>query len=1124
MKTLTLTIISLFFAMHFFAQNTITDTTLAKKNHKLGDSHYYKSNIDSSNYYYQKAAILYKQIAKTSNDTVMWGKHINALLDISWNFGLQSKFDSSIAVLDNSLALCKKYFGDNNKQIAKIYGGYGIVYSNKSEYDKALEYYLKSLEIMKKQYGENSRNVASSYGNIGNLYIDKAQYDKALMYFLKALNIFEKIYGEKNRLVASCHNSIGIIYKEKNEYDLALKHYLKDLEIIKELVAEENTEMASSYNNIGIVYSDKDEFDLALQFYYKALNIYIKKLGEKNLQVAACFNNIASIYNSKSEYDKSLEFFLKSMEIKKEVLGTTHIDVANSYNNIGVAYLSKKKNDLALQYHFKALNLYKELVGKKHLHVATSNNNIGSVYQSKSEYNKSLKYFLKSLEIRKELLGDKHADVADSYVNIGNVYGIKSQYNKSLEYIFNALKIYEEIFGKKHLKIANSYKHIGTLYSYKSEYNRSLEFYHKAMAASLKSFNDTTDIKSIPAIKDYLVWDDLLVALREKAEIFANSNINLHGIETLARMNLALAHYQAADTLISQVRKNITTKSDKIALGKSANKIYKGAINVSLQLYQLTGNKNYIEQSFYFSEKNKSSVLLEALANAEALQFSGLPDDLLNLEHKLSIDIANYKNLKNNAKNDSLANIWSSRLFKANRSYDSLIVIFERQYPEYYNLKYNSSPATVNQISGLLNKKTVMLSYFVGDSTITIYALSKKDFIVKQVKKPKSFETDIKLFRYNISNLYQLQNDFRNNTHKTISEYQKLAEQFYNLLFPIEIRGLFSKKTKNLIIIPDGQLATIPFECLHTKSHTASWTDWKNTEYFSSMPYLIKDYNISYNYSATLFQQTSHKQKKGTIEPTSLNDWIALAPVFNDENTAGTTTRTRELLTFNKNTDVSTKLRGLLADGRYVAPLPGTEEEIMTIYSLYEKQKKKAMVKTHLKASESFAKSKELQNYKIIHLATHGFVNENTPELSGILFAQDTTASTLADFETMLRPNAQQNEGILYQSEIYNLKFNADLVVLSACETGLGKILEGEGVIGLTRALLYAGTKNIMVSLWQVSDVSTKDLMINFYKNLLNNKKQDKYAKHLSEAKRKMIKNEKFAHPFFWSPFILIGQ
>jgi CHAT domain-containing protein len=277
------------------------------------------------------------------------------------------------------------------------------------------------------------------------------------------------------------------------------------------------------------------------------------------------------------------------------------------------------------------------------------------------------------------------------------------------------------------------------------------------------------------------------------------------------------------------------------------------------------------------------------------------------------------------------------------------------------------------------------------------------------------------------------------------------------------------------------------------------------------LPYLVRKYNISYSYSANLFCKTFPKEPTTKIEYTDLNDWLAFAPVFDDYNTAGLTMRTRELLKqLDTEFDDTTGTRGILIYGGYVSPLPGTEREVKEIFKQFCDKDKKALVQINQNANEDFIKSGELRKYRLLHLATHGFVNTSKPELSGILLAQDTTL---------------KEDGILYSGEIYNLKLNADLTVLSACETGLGKLIKGEGLIGLTRALLYAGTKNIIVSLWKVADDSTSDLMIDFYKNLLEAKQEkQEFSEVLRQAKLNMINEGKYAHPFYWSPFILIGK
>ena len=711
--------------------------------------------------------------------------------------------------------------------LANKYFETGKEYFNNKTYDTAAVNFEKASFLYEKH--EQWRKYLLSETKHGECYQKQWQLDKAINTLKPAIEKSITEIGENDTIVADAYKILGIQYYYQSKVDSVLFCWEKTLNISKKLLGVKNKDVANSYNNIGAVYHNKSEYDKALQYYFKSLEIKKKLFGEKHVSVASSYNNIGVVYSDKLENDKALQYYFKSLEIRKEFLGERHIDVAGSYNNIGAVYIDKCEYDKALEYFFKSLEIRKELFGEKHIDVATSYNNIGIVYQRKSEYDKALEYNFKSLEIFKELLGEKHVSVASSYVNIGITYLYIGEYNKALEYYFKSLDIYKVLLGEKHVYLASTYNNIGKVYAKNYEYNSALRFYQQGVASVLRNFNDTTNITSIPVIKDYLDWNWLLQNLQAKAEIFADTTkkINvetLHETSLQNRQQIALLHYQACDTLISQVRQNISTKSDKLALGERASEVYKGAIEVCIDLQASARPSSvtpYKEQAFYFSERNKSSVLLEALAGAEALQYAGIPDTLLQIEHDLSIDIANYKNLKNNETNDSIANIWSNRLFAANRSYDSLIVIFETQYPEYYNLKYNNTPATVEQVSNLLDKKTAMLSYFVGDSIITIFAISKKDFLVTQVSivetlHATSLQEAISDYRFYISETDLLQNEVTLGTHESVDLYQELAVQFYNLLFPSEIQeflkgGMFYD-IENLIIIPDGQLATLPFE------------------------------------------------------------------------------------------------------------------------------------------------------------------------------------------------------------------------------------------------------------------------------------------------------------------------
>jgi CHAT domain-containing protein len=235
---------------------------------------------------------------------------------------------------------------------------------------------------------------------------------------------------------------------------------------------------------------------------------------------------------------------------------------------------------------------------------------------------------------------------------------------------------------------------------------------------------------------------------------------------------------------------------------------------------------------------------------------------------------------------------------------------------------------------------------------------------------------------------------------------------------------------------------------------------------FGQVSYLLERYAISYEFAAGLFIQKS-KEKLATDNPTV----FLCAPI-------------------------------IFPEKDNLNQLPGTEEEVNAISRLFASSK---LLKFE-KATETVIKSKQISNFNYLHFATHGIVDEENPESSKIFLQTSDT-----------------DDGNLYAGEIYNLELNANLAVLSACQTGLGKISKGEGVIGLSRALTYAGAKNIVVSFWSVADESTSTLMTDFYTNLLGTKSIH-FNRSLQQAKLKMTKTTAYSNPFFWAPFVLLGK
>ena len=1000
---------------------TYADTIQARKYQVLAEKYCNEFSLDSSTVYYRKAANIYKSIAETQNNTLIYVEYLSCLNFISSNFSQQYQLDASKNTLDSALTISLGIFGGEHQQTALVYHNFAILNYFGGKYDQSLDYLFKEAEIYKNNFNVDRETHAN------------------------------------NQLL------IGINYLEKGDFEKAAEFTNKCIEILKEKPGKFKLKLAEAYKEMARVFCEKVELDKALEYYQNVMAIYKDMLVENGIRVAILYNEMGNVYNNLSENDKALECYLKSIEIYLKQDGENNVDVAIIYVNIGL------------------------------------------VYSDKGDYDKALEYLLKGIKNFNDILGEKHPYVGYCYFDLGYNYLRKGDYVKALDCYVKSLELLSQSFGRKHPILVNTYYGIAEVYTKLSANYEALLFYQKGIACCLPTFNDTVNVYSIPKLKEYTNWSLLLEGLQRKAWIIADTAKTIKGttLTTLGHQQVALQHYMACDTLIDLARKKISKLSDKMVLGSIASKVYERAVGTCLNL--VTSERpaeasRYKQLAFYYSEKNKSAVLLEALAGQEAQKFAGIPRPLLEAERKLQTDIAFYTKQLAEPENLDISKIgiYQQQLFNSNRSYDSLIVVFEKKYPKYHELKYNVKTASVKDVQQLIDKKTAMLSYFVGDSTITTYTVTKNSYNVVSAKKPVNLKKSISYFRNSLT---------RTNKQSELA-YKKYGNNLYEMLFPKDM----DKNIDNLIIVPDGVLATVPFEAL-LPSKAA------DTAQFRNLPYLVKKYSISYCSSATLFAETFPKKKGKLLDIKPLNDWISYAPVFDDQNGKGISLASRALIGELQRIDKdSTSTRGLMSgSGKFIPPLPGSENEVRSIFGEFDKENFKTKVELKENASESRIKSGELENYKYIHFATHGFVNSEKPELSGLLLAQ------VADSTN------EQNDGILYSGEIYNLKLNADLVVLSACETGLGKIKKGEGIIGLTRALLYAGAKNLMVSLWQVSDQSTSDLMISFYKNLLGEKsgrlsKSIKFAPLLQQAKLKMIGESKFAHPYYWSPFILIGQ
>ena len=1094
---------------HSQAQTLAIDTTLAGRYLEAGDSLYGKAQFDSAIHYYEEASNLYQAYG-------VWEGSIQAQNRQGDAVGRQGKYEQGVKVLQEALGLGLKYLGKESLSVADSYSYVGLIYKKMKKYDQAKSYYEKALSIYIKQLGEEHLEVARVYNNMGNIYWALGQYNLGQEYHQKVLSIRVKQLGEEHLEVARIHsnignnywrlgqykpalahcqkaldicinklgenhlyvaqsfNSVGAVYWLLGQYDQAMDHYQKSLSISISKLGENHIDVTNTYHNIGLTYHSLGQYDQALKYTQKALNIHINRLGNKHPNIANSYETVGGIYEELGQYEQSLNYYQKALNIKKEALGEEHPDISDTYHNIGLIHWKWGQYERALDYYQKALDTSIKQLGEEHPGIATSYNNMGIVFTELGQYDQALGYTQKALSIQINYLGEEHPSVTYSYGNMGAIYKELGQYDKALFYYKKALDIKKKAVGETHPAIAGYYNSIGAIYYEQSLYERSLEYYQKALLCNVPGFTDNT-ITSNPPLGKYLSGPILLTSLIRKARALAElTATDPTGWDPL---RLSVETYMTCDTLVNQLRHASFKESDKITLGQEVSEVYTGAMQTLLTLMKKENeaNDNLLALAFHMSEKNKAVVLSEALQEHTAKNFAGIPDSLLEQEKVLKEQQASYHQKLTN-KLDSIVRLnYENKLFQIQQQQEALITQLEQQYPNYYQLKYEVSTASIAHIQQNLNEKSALIEYFVSDSTLYTFIISAENAHVQELPLPANFGTTVQQLRKMLTS-YPDQT-----AEQGRRMYADTAYQLYMWLLEKPL-SLLPATVEKLVIIPDGILNYLSFEALVTDLPKA---DDQNGIDFSKLAYLVKDFQVSYATSATLWTKAKAYHKTTTEKPTSKYAFGGFAPEY------------QQLLA---DSTMPKMMAQLVRTGEM--PLPGAKAEVQDIAEVTS-----GHAWTGTEAVEQAFKQKASE-YNVLHLAMHALVNDEDPMQSSFVFSpsQDST-----------------EDGYLYASEIYTMQINANLAVLSACNSGTGSMKKGEGIMSLSRAFMYAGCPTQIMSLWQVSDFSSKKIMVDFYKGLTKNKAVDEALRDAQLKYLVEIGHPTYSHPFFWASFIPVG-
>lgn len=859
-----------------------------------------------------------------------------------------------------------------------------------------------------KDYAISFYNKGIDFGRLGRL-------DSALFYTNEAVKFLERMQPTDSTLLANSYQSMGIINKLLGKYSNAIQFYSKAEFIYKE--KNENSLLAIVYSNKANIFYIQQDYSKAEDYQKQAIRILERDSIKYRKQLGNFYNNLANVYKKKGEFNKAIYFYDKSLKLKEK---------KNSYVSFG---------------------------------------NLAMCYQRLNNNQKARSYYELSIQTARESIESTNPKLAQQLMYYAIFLGNQNKNEESVLLFNEALKIYGYNFGEKHPDISSCLNSIGEMYLQNSQVDTALLYFQKSLIALSTNFNNSS-LNSNPKASEVSSQTHLLRSLKNKANALA---IRATRDKSIEDYKLSLLAYENVSNLFTNIRLGYVSEESKLLLANNEFETFSNALETCFNLYKLTNKPEYIEKAFFYSESGKSSILNESIRNTKALNIGGIPDSLIFQEKTLEKSIWNYEELiyeenKRKEPNENKLSYWNKFLFEEKQNYSELLDYLETNFSDYHSFKYKKVKTNIKEIQQELSRRESVVEFFLTNNNLYTFLIQKNKVVLNNSKTDSTFLNNLNQVIRSVSN-----NNFSYHGFAEFNEFQNASHDLY-----IELFGSIEKEINqdNLIIIPDGLLAYLPFEVLTTKNKNYLKINYKK------LSYLIYQNAISYAHSAN-FISTSRTKK---IADKSIG---AFAPSYKvDSNLYTNQLSTRQ------------QYREKLF------PLKGIKDEVIEITDLIKGDKY-----IDNKASETVFK-KVAKKYDILHLAMHTIVDDNNPMYSKMAFTQ--TQDSI-------------NDGFLNTYELYNLKLNSRMAVLSSCNSGSGKLQRGEGVISLARGFIYSGCPSIVMTLWSVEDKSGVKLMTKFYESLLNGKSK---SEALQDSKIEFIKNadQLKAHPYFWSGYVVIGN
>ncbi|MDP2915919.1 MAG: CHAT domain-containing protein [Candidatus Aminicenantes bacterium] len=930
------------------------------------------------------------------------------------------------------------------------------------EFEKALALFKDSAALAardnsKKGETEARLKIGLLFWNLGRLKESEAAYRDALA-LAKAAGIDPARKTAADALEIADHYAKAKDLIDRDNYSQSIETFKKAIALAEATGSPDHSlkcirQMSRAYWYL----TDYPEFQRLNE---TALGIARAIRNKKDEGI--CLNNIGAYHLKIADYSKALAYFDQALSIARAVKNPQSEN--ESLNNMGIAYQEIGDYDRALATLNAALLLDQQAFGRDY--TAIHLNNIGIVYRKKGllsgsaeDFRKALEYFRKALDL---IDVERAKKTAVNILNdIGTVHSDMGNPSKALVYFERALRIAESVSDKEGISLTAN--NLGIVHYALGDYDKAAEYSRRAI-----------DI-AVQIQTGHVLWEALLELANSAAK--------------QGRLDEALSYYKDSISVIESARSSLDLEELKASYLGTDKRIeaYHNIIDVLVRLHRTDPTKNYDAQAFFYLEKAKARAFLDSLEVAQVPVLQGIDNRLVREEKRLIKELNDlYKNLLELNLTPAQKADLSKKLGAREDDYEKLKREIRSSSPAYAGLKYPEVIPLIEARKTLAAAGTTFISYAVGKDSSYGFALDNKGLKIFPIPARKELQAKVSAYLKVVSD-------------KDASDFRLGRELFAELVRP----GL-DPAAKRLVFIPDDILHFLPFETLRRGDGRETW--------------LIEDYAVAYAPSLSSLReiirragQRGLRPKKDLLAfgdpdygPAALNPASPGAPSADAAASAVTPSpaTTAPSAVPPSPPDVFQNFYASTAFRFFPLKFSGTE--VRRIAALFRPRRADVFLKGQ--ASEKTLQSAPLDDYKIIHFAAHGLIDDQRPARSSIVLSLDPAAP---------------EDGFVQVREIYNLKMRASLVGLSACQTGLGRFVRGEGIEGLNRAFFYAGASSVLMTLWSVNDEAGSQLVERFYRRL---RAADPIMDALRAAKLDLVRSPAFSHPYYWAGYVITGD